>query len=61
MSALIQFGSSTASCSGSASADGAASCSFKVDGGRSGQAVRVNACFTYDARQYCAQTQFTPQ
>jgi hypothetical protein len=60
MSASVQYGSGVTSCNGTTSASGSASCAFQVDG-RSGQVVRVNACFTYDARQYCAQTQLTPR
>jgi hypothetical protein len=57
MTVLASFGSTTASCSGVANADGSATCSVRVDD--FAQAIaRVSVCFTWQGRQFCAATQF---
>jgi hypothetical protein len=57
MTALVSYGNATASCSGTASADGSASCSVRVDDFAQPTA-RVNVCFTWQGRQFCGATQF---
>ena len=57
MTALVSYGNATASCSGTANADGSAGCSVRVDDFAQPTA-RVSVCFTWQGRQFCGATQF---
>jgi hypothetical protein len=61
MAVSAKYKNSTATCSALTDAGGVAGCPIPVGNAPTGALVKVTACFSYDRREYCGATGFTPR